>query len=42
MGIDLKMSGGTVVTPAGSIAADVLVTEGKIVGLVGADVPVTA
>jgi dihydroorotase (multifunctional complex type) len=42
VGIDLKMSGGTVVTPAGSIAADVLVTEGKIVGLVGADVPVTA
>ena len=42
MGIDLKMSGGTVVTPAGSIAADVLVAAGKIVGLVGADVPVTA
>jgi dihydroorotase len=42
VGIDLKMSGGTVVTPAGSIAADVLVAGGKIVGLVGADVPVTA
>jgi dihydroorotase len=40
--VDLRLSGGTVVTPAGSVPADVLVAGGKIAGLVGADVPVAA
>lgn len=34
MGIDLRVAGGTVVTPAGRVAADVLVDAGKIVGVV--------
>jgi dihydroorotase len=40
--IDLRLSGGTVVTPAGSVTADVLVAGGKIAGLVGAGVPIAA
>jgi dihydroorotase len=40
--VDLRLSGGTVVTPAGSVAADVLVAGGKIAGLVGAGVPIAA
>jgi dihydroorotase len=35
MAIDLQIAGGTVVTPAGTVAADVLVRDGKIAGLVG-------
>ncbi|CAN5386804.1 hypothetical protein BH10ACT9_BH10ACT9_54510 [soil metagenome] len=42
MTIDLKVTGGTVVTPAGSISADVLVNGGKIVGLVDGTVAIEA
>jgi len=35
MAIDLQIAGGTVVTPAGTVAADVLVRDVKIAGLVG-------
>ncbi len=34
MNIDLRLTGGEVVTPRGKVAADVLVTDGKVVGLV--------
>lgn len=40
MTIDLRISGGTVVTPGGITTADVLVDDGRIAGLVGRDVPV--
>ncbi|WP_283133328.1 dihydroorotase [Rhizohabitans arisaemae] len=39
MAVDLRISGGTVVTPAGSVQADVLVSDGKIAGLVDSAVP---
>lgn len=42
MTIDLKLTGGTVLTPAGSINADVLVDGGKIVGLVDGSLQVDA
>ncbi len=42
MSVELRVSGGTAVTPHGPVAADVLVDGGKIVGLVGAAVPVDA
>ncbi|OAN35122.1 dihydroorotase [Mycolicibacterium iranicum] len=42
MTIDLRVSGGTVVTPAGSVAADVLVEGGKIVGLVDRNLAIDA
>ena len=34
MTIDRKIAGGSVVTPAGTVAADVLIRDGRIVGLV--------
>jgi len=40
MSVDLRISGGTVVTPGGQVQADVLVDRGKIVGLVSAELPV--
>lgn len=42
MTIDLRISGGTVVTPSGPAAADVLVSDGRIAGIVGRDVEVEA
>jgi dihydroorotase len=35
MSIDLRLAGGTVVTPAGKVNADVLIADGRIAGLVG-------
>jgi len=32
--IDRKITGGTVVTPSGAVEADVLISEGRIVGIV--------
>jgi dihydroorotase (multifunctional complex type) len=34
MAIDRKITGGTVVTPSGAVEADVLISEGRIVGIV--------
>ncbi|MCW2929496.1 MAG: dihydroorotase [Actinomycetia bacterium] len=42
MSVDLRISGGRVATATGSFASDVLVSNGKIVGLVGPDVPAEA
>jgi len=42
MSVDLRLSGGTVATPSGTVAADVLVKDGKIAGLVSGDVPAEA
>jgi dihydroorotase (multifunctional complex type) len=42
MSIDLRLSGGTVTTPGGAVQADVLVDDGRIVGLVSAAVPAEA
>ena len=42
MTIDLRIAGGIVVTPAGPTAADLLVDDGRIAGIVAADVPVAA
>ena len=42
MTIDLLIAGGIVVTPAGPTAADLLVDDGRIAGIVAADVPVAA
>ena len=42
MTIDLRIAGGTVVTPSGPVAADVLVDGGRIAGLVAAGVLVDA
>jgi dihydroorotase len=39
MSIDLRLIGGTVATPAGNVAADVLIDSEKIVGLVHRGVP---
>jgi dihydroorotase (multifunctional complex type) len=36
--IDRKITGGTVVTPSGAVEADVLISEGRIVGIVEAGV----
>lgn len=41
MAVDLRIAGGTVVTPGGQLQADVLVDGGKIVGLVSHDLPLT-
>ncbi|GII90544.1 dihydroorotase [Sinosporangium siamense] len=38
MPVDLRISGGTALTPAGALDADVLVSDGKIVGLVDREV----
>lgn len=38
MAIDRKITGGTVVTPSGAVEADVLISEGRIVGIVEAGV----
>ncbi|HEY2043478.1 MAG TPA: dihydroorotase family protein [Jatrophihabitans sp.] len=38
MTVDRRIAGGTVVTPSGSVQADVLVAGGKIAGLVSAEV----
>ncbi|WP_166352823.1 dihydroorotase [Phytoactinopolyspora limicola] len=40
MSIDLRITGGTVVTPTGTITADVLVADGRITGLISPDTPV--
>ncbi|UOQ87704.1 dihydroorotase family protein [Agromyces endophyticus] len=42
MSIDLRISGGIVVTPSGPVAADLLVDDGRVAGIVGADVAVEA
>ncbi|WP_225753464.1 dihydroorotase family protein [Actinotalea sp. Marseille-Q4924] len=42
MSVDLRLSGGTVATPSGSVEADLLVHGGKIAGLVSRDTPVEA
>jgi|SoiMethySBSTD1v2_1073268.scaffolds.fasta_scaffold89152_3 dihydroorotase len=42
MTIDLRLTGGTVATPSGNVEADVLVDDGKIVGLVSGDIPTAA
>lgn len=42
MTVDLRIAGGRVATPAGTVSADVLVQDGLIVGLVGHDVPLDA
>jgi dihydroorotase len=42
MSVDVRISGGRVATVTGSYDSDVLVTDGKIVGLVGPDVPAEA
>ena len=42
MSIDLRLTGGTVATPSGNVKADVLVADGKIVGLVGAELAAAA
>ena len=38
MAIDRRIAGGTVVTPTGSVRADVLIADGRIAGLVDAEV----
>ncbi|GAA1959869.1 dihydroorotase [Agromyces allii] len=42
MSIDLRISGGTVVTPSGPVAGDLLVHDGKVAGIVARDVAVDA
>jgi dihydroorotase (multifunctional complex type) len=42
MSVDLRIGGGTVVTPSGGVRADLLVDGGKIVGLVTEAVPAEA
>ncbi|SFR90754.1 dihydroorotase [Agromyces sp. CF514] len=42
MSIDLRISGGTVVTPSGPVAGDLLVHGGKVAGVVARDVAVDA
>jgi dihydroorotase (multifunctional complex type) len=42
MSIDLRISGGTVQSPAGPLEADVLVSDGVVSGVVGRDAPVEA
>ncbi len=42
MSVDLRITGGRVATPAGTVDADVLVQNGVIVGLVGHDVALDA
>lgn len=42
MTVNLRIAGGTVVTPSGSVAADVLVDQGRIAGVVAADCEVPA
>lgn len=42
MTIDLRISGGTLATPAGALDADLLVDAGRIAGIVGRDVSVDA
>src|SRR4051812_16144219 len=42
MSVDLRLTGGTVATPAGNVTADVLVDSEKIVGLVHKSVPAEA
>lgn len=42
MSVDLRIAGGRVATPAGTVDADVLVQDGVIVGLVGHDVALDA
>lgn len=42
MSVDLKITGGTVVTPAGPVIADLLVADGKVAGIVAADTAVDA
>ncbi|MCW2975531.1 MAG: amidohydrolase, partial [Actinomycetia bacterium] len=41
MAIELRIAGGEVMTPAGRRPADVLVDDGKIVGIVNSDVDVS-
>lgn len=42
MSIDLRISGGTVVTPSGPVAGDLLVHDGRVAGVVARDVAVDA
>ncbi|GAA1519519.1 dihydroorotase [Agromyces terreus] len=42
MSIDLRITGGTVVTPSGPVAGDLLVHGGKVAGVVARDVAVDA
>lgn len=42
MSVDLRISGGRIATASGSFHSDVLVDDGKIVGLVGPNVPAEA
>src|SRR5690606_24276256 len=42
MSVDVRFAGGTVVTPDGAQTADLLVSDGKVSGIVAADVPVEA
>ncbi|MDT4974067.1 MAG: hypothetical protein QOG22_4210, partial [Pseudonocardiales bacterium] len=45
MAVDRRITGGTVVTPSGSVQADVLIADGRVAGLVspalglGSDAP---
>lgn len=40
MSIDLRITGGVVMTPSGPTTADVLVADGRIAGIVGSDVAI--
>lgn len=42
MSVDLKITGGTVVTPAGPVVADLLVSDGRIAGIVAAGTELAA
>ncbi|ANJ28378.1 dihydroorotase [Agromyces aureus] len=42
MSIDLRITGGTVVTPSGPVAGDLLVHDGKVAGVVARDVALVA
>lgn len=42
MNVELRVTGGTVVTPQGPVVSDVLVTDGKIVGLVDPGLDIAA
>ncbi|WP_127794819.1 dihydroorotase family protein [Agromyces sp. LHK192] len=42
MSIDLRITGGTVVTPSGPVAGDLLVHDGRVAGVVARDVAVDA
>lgn len=42
MSIDLRIIGGTVVTPSGPVAGDLLVHDGRIAGIVASDVDVAS